>query len=1757
MSRVLVQDDLKLVTPVVTTLQEFVKVLLEHYSNFNAPPRLMKIFEASSLYIHIYKDLDHHMVKRSVISNSRKMLRDVFVHKERTLINQLFKDIGDKSKVCVISLTNRTDDGHCIVGTSVFAMCEQGCYISYIAVAEKDPWKITENGSFRECGVARFLVYSIQLVAYVNYNCWNLYCWSNNEQGDERNDLWSKLGFAEMYSNNDEYWPRQIEDFAVQFHLPAHHALEAGLVPKGILSPIGNIDNHLDRAPILSLQYYKDAWFDYSLIAEGIADDDRRLSCLKWLKEKIEFGHLPEGGPESTKKFYYIFNRRLEDMLKTIALTGEDEDLKEVSQLEGYMSDIALDYCMMAMFFHVGKIFPIHTQVFNWWNISENYDNLQSNHFVDYEYTDCDIIEEFADDKEFQFVIPCFHGEHFFIIVRRWMNGEIFFFFNDSDYKTERSVNAKSTTSVPVEIYAFLMNSPLWRANVSVNWVRVPSKKQDEEECGFRTLLHAYVLLKSDDPITSLLPLTYIGSNKLKKSHPFSKYKKESLSVMCRQWVKDIMYSKKWQVPVWIDDILQYKETTTKERINSSYYFKICAPADEKASTKNRLSPPTPLHEDQQVVAKESSSDRMQENLMDVVPHLNDDKNVEHEDQHYEVDQSQQSLMDVVPHFNGNRDRYYLDCKVCQSEWLTTVINHLRDIQPGPDDNRWEYEYRGDAMIHTVDVTNMLTLLQHKHHDNTKFIIYPNVVSSGMKSDTPYTESALSFLVNGSSNTRMIVVCHNGAHFWVNVIHYKNNSTKEEKKKLLSSGANEAEYVVTVYDSLMPTHTPASELSHFSLVANTMNMSLSKFCFIYEVTPQQKDVSSCGFFSLLVVEFILDGINPFHAKDAWTCSAVREMVCKHYLKYKNKFNTSFVWFGRDQRTRKVGVNLSGVPKTKDDLSSESVWAPFRPLLNAEQYYDAKSYINVDCISVDDSDDSSDMSEYHGIGDAPWRKGNPTVQNNNCQTVTCTAESHDAAVSVASDSDVEFMDCDSRSTTNKARQRPVVGRRVVVRTQDMAFTRQFDTTDDSHSSSNVNDNLGESLSKVEHVDNEENCLLDVEVAETRRVSLLDVEDDYPFRVIALEEQPPPQVHHLSSKRVRRDRLSDRQICLIETCCLVCNREVKDTIKCVRCSSYIHDVCGFLLSKDSHCCNNCIDNDVDNRVGERKRIRLIPMKDTELSELWSSKTPRISSNNVSSKTPRSSSKLPKVPPVTREQKTVAFNGWLSQVCYMMCKRGKDGNYLYYGCHEDYSFIQEIYSKYVKETLFENEQDLLKQLHSDENLNKWCRLPKLIVQLIRARGECYSNNEKFIAFDKLEQQIWPFIKYNTHDSDQCTEIKQLVDSKDEFVDGAVHISLGDATRQDFVMFVPRYFLYRWHHFCEKHKDPKIGNELSNVLTMAVENPNTWVRVEAGRHRLSSTYSPDARDCNHSPHLPVVYRVQPFGENSCVFSSLISALHYLNDYKMRDMLSEYVLTSLCYKKMTAVSESKSRDAFASKLMNQKGKYMSHLMKNFNIFENCSMWPTLCILQSSDGSLSHAVTVVDNLIFDSTTYRAMEINRENLDWCCGTDYYEAQFVGVYKAYRYIHASASTHILIRKKEDIVKSIRAYICLFTVLYDDAICLELASYERNYQLGADHMMDINRKLKSRPFCYNTIKIKETKFERLLCNCPDVPMVLLLGHRAESYRLITVYDLLFYDGSINSGMPLDEVNLKTVLNWHNVVMKEVTIVRGYMYQPPLKKF
>ena len=47
-------------------------------------------------------------------------------------------------------------------------------------------------------------------------------------------------------------------------------------------------------------------------------------------------------------------------------------------------------------------------------------------------------------------------------------------------------------------------------------------------------------------------------------------------------------------------------------------------------------------------------------------------------------------------------------------------------------------------------------------------------------------------------------------------------------------------------------------------------------------------------------------------------------------------------------------------------------------------------------------------------------------------------------------------------------------------------------------------------------------------------------------------------------------------------------------------------------------------------------------------------------------------------------------------------------------------------------------------------------------------------------------------------------------------------------------------------------------------------------------------------------------------------------------------------------------------------------------------IYPLIVILVGNDGSMNHAVTVVDDLIFDSTQTYALKKTKESLDWICG-----------------------------------------------------------------------------------------------------------------------------------------------------------------------------
>jgi hypothetical protein len=241
MSDQLIRDHLKEFNSITRKLSDFIVLISDFRRLMVIPPKLMDLSRQNTVQVHIFKNLNSFQVdENQLIIDSRIVLESIFAVSEKSLIQELFSNIGDSSNVSMISMSNKSDKALSVVATSIFSMCDEGCYISYFAVVERDIFGITEKGYFWDYGIARFLVCVIQLVTYMNFESWNVYCWSNNSK--KKKDMWTKLGFELLHSGDNGLWPSSIEDLAVFFHLPSEHALKSELIPKGIKSAIFSFD---------------------------------------------------------------------------------------------------------------------------------------------------------------------------------------------------------------------------------------------------------------------------------------------------------------------------------------------------------------------------------------------------------------------------------------------------------------------------------------------------------------------------------------------------------------------------------------------------------------------------------------------------------------------------------------------------------------------------------------------------------------------------------------------------------------------------------------------------------------------------------------------------------------------------------------------------------------------------------------------------------------------------------------------------------------------------------------------------------------------------------------------------------------------------------------------------------------------------------------------------------------------------------------------------------------------------------------------------------------------------------------------------------------------------------------------------------------------------------------------------------------------------------------------------------------------------
>ena len=54
------------------------------------------------------------------------------------------------------------------------------------------------------------------------------------------------------------------------------------------------------------------------------------------------------------------------------------------------------------------------------------------------------------------------------------------------------------------------------------------------------------------------------------------------------------------------------------------------------------------------------------------------------------------------------------------------------------------------------------------------------------------------------------------------------------------------------------------------------------------------------------------------------------------------------------------------------------------------------------------------------------------------------------------------------------------------------------------------------------------------------------------------------------------------------------------------------------------------------------------------------------------------------------------------------------------------------------------------------------------------------------------------------------------------------------------------------------------------------------------------------------------------------------------------------------------------------------------DLLKNKTIYPTVVVPEGRDDDVGYAITVVDDLIFDSTQEHALKLCRKTLEWTCG-----------------------------------------------------------------------------------------------------------------------------------------------------------------------------
>jgi hypothetical protein len=619
------------------------------------------------------------------------------------------------------------------------------------------------------------------------------------------------------------------------------------------------------------------------------------------------------------------------------------------------------------------------------------------------------------------------------------------------------------------------------------------------------------------------------------------------------------------------------------------------------------------------------------------------------------------------------------------------------------------------------------------------------------------------------------------------------------------------------------------------------------------------------------------------------------------------------------------------------------------------------------------------------------------------------------------------------------------------------------------------------------------------------------------------------------------------------CVCCNNTILSTVNCTSCDScqgMMHGKCAFhALEQDAFAifCTRC-------NNGKRQFCK--GLLDLKLSATFG-RTPGTTYdyNDDFKYTQKEKIWIKKIN---------SFNSWLTtvdEIKYSIKKRGG------YECYQgrpknDDGNSKEIHDDLIKDQLFQLFPNELCRIKL--NKNHWFELSPTVKEFIRLHGICYSNDLVFDSFFHTERQEWQYIKFNTWNQSSVIPGYNYKIIDDASIDeqnheGTAWLSFTNDTRRAAITMIPLYYLKRWEICCAKDRVPGSQTEYDNVLLEAKDFANSWIEIPQGSSK-QNYFNIDFRNIHH---LPKSFRIQRPGENSCVFNSLGNALHYINDYHGRDAVFDQLNKSLDYSEYREFA--KTRRKFAAYVMNfcVKG-YNAKLLTNLDVLNDRTMWPTLCILKGDDNSTNHAVTIVEDYIFDSNNSYALPLNESTLNWCCSGDTAESEvkFVSVPFAYRFNVQNPPPQLVLRHESKNTCGVQAVICSLLEINDSVAASSLEEYKTTVTPDQDVTTRVREILHSSIHQYVPLKLKD--FNDVLLQASENYPTIFLVHLKDTFKFAIFSSIgnQYFDGICEESNILTYENLCNSLDRNSVAKfgtfspSRLVVLKGYVFTKKEKK-